>query len=207
MKHTRKWMVVPFDEKYFKQHQSSHHILKNKILPSDVKTKLFNELLTKLLLKQNPEKQLPIDSSNSNVGFQDSKNLENNYKNIVQNLENKIKNESKDESENNNEDDLISLNELFREPKKESSNSEDMMDIDEDTLIRAKKKEIPKRLKAKRLLEQSMNQSVIIPKKNRKKSNEFQFNLEDAPAQNTRNQTIQYKLNTAQLGNGWLRYK
>ena len=62
MKNTQKWMVVPFDSEYYKKFEDNNQILKNKIIPADQKIQIFNDFLTKFLLKKNPEKQLPIDN-------------------------------------------------------------------------------------------------------------------------------------------------
>lgn len=62
MKYTNKWMVVPYEKGYFKKFDTPNMVLQNSNLATDVKMKLFNDLLTKSILKNNPEKQLPVST-------------------------------------------------------------------------------------------------------------------------------------------------
>jgi len=62
MKHSRKWMVVPFDINYNKKNNVPSNVLFNESLPSETKILLYNDLLARKAIKN--EKQLPVEISN-----------------------------------------------------------------------------------------------------------------------------------------------
>ncbi|CAF1068481.1 unnamed protein product [Brachionus calyciflorus] len=62
MKHSRKWMVVPFDINYNKNNNVPSNVLFNESLPSETKILLYIDLLARKAIKN--EKQLPVEISN-----------------------------------------------------------------------------------------------------------------------------------------------
>lgn len=192
MKYTQKWMVVPFDKNYSFKIHSSDQILRNNVLPSDVKSKLLNQLITKNILKRLPEKQLPVQVNNQEI------QTDFEIQSLLKNLKNQVKDQEEQENDMPMEEDDIY----------------DQKNDDEKTSDDYKNKLSYRKIKsAKRILETTLSQPFTkqSPKKTKKidqtNTKPFFFTLEpEGPAQNTR-QAVKLKLNTAQIGEGWLSYK
>ncbi|CAF0779686.1 unnamed protein product [Brachionus calyciflorus] len=56
MKNTLKWMVVPYDIKYLHNKENKNQILKNTVIPTDVKMKLLNDFINRKNISRNPDK-------------------------------------------------------------------------------------------------------------------------------------------------------
>lgn len=56
MKNTLKWMVVPYDIKYLQNKENNNQILKNTVIPTDVKMKLLNDFINRKNISRNPDK-------------------------------------------------------------------------------------------------------------------------------------------------------
>lgn len=214
MKNTQKWMVVPFDSDYFKRFENQNQILSNTQIPADVKIQLFNDILTKFLLKKNPEKQLPIENIQDNTSKESDMQAKENFKTVLNELKNKFLNINN--SQNVSQDSIKSensprINEKTHLDRIKNDISDESMDFsnDNDEDVEVDKEEVEKaRLKIKRpkrILDDSLNRTVGVKKKNKfEKETDF---LEDAPYQNTRGEKKRNILNNGQIGEGWCIFK
>lgn len=212
MKNTQKWMVVPFDSEYFKKFENNNQILKNKIIPADQKIQIFNDFLTKFLLKKNPEKQLPIDNIYANLSKDSELEKKENFRSVINELENKfldISNSQEITQDMLKTESSPPININNNSDRNKPGLNDELMDFSDDNNIEVDKDEVEKaRLKQKRprrILDDSLNRTIGFKKKNRlEKETDY---LEDAPYQNTRGEKKRNILNNAQIGKGWCIFK